>query len=168
MFKKYVKIPNGDYMFNLAIYECDDCGEDIDDRAQRIQYEEDDIHYCRECAFIRGLIDDKTFMEWCGISNEHYHAGVTPEGEALIWFGSKTPPWERTNREIRNSQEYTEWRTKVFERDEYTCQHCKKVGVELNAHHIKEFSKYPDKRFDIDNGLTLCVACHKEVHRKKR
>src|SRR5574344_118033 len=167
MFKRYIEIPNGPTTYNLVIYECNDCGEEISEKWPRMQYEEEDIHYCRECAFIRGLIDSKTYMEWCGISNKNYHAGVSPDGEAVIWAGSKTPPWERTNREIRNSQEYADWRTQVFERDNYTCQHCKKVGGKLNAHHIKEFSKYPDKRFDVDNGLTLCVECHKKVHRKR-
>ena len=97
MFKRYIEIPNGSLTYNLVIYECNDCGEEISEKWPRVQYEEEDIHYCRECAFIRGLIDSKTYMEWCGISNKNYHAGVSPDGEAVIWAGSKTPPWERTN-----------------------------------------------------------------------
>lgn len=97
MFKGYREIPNGDYMFNLVIYECNDCRREILDSSPKVQYEDENIHYCRDCAFIRGLIDSKTYMEWCGISSKHYHAGVSPDGQAVIWFGSKTPPWERTN-----------------------------------------------------------------------
>lgn len=73
------------------------------------------------------------------------------------WKGGLTP--EQTK--IRNSDEYLKWRIAVFERDGYTCVVCRKVGVYLEAHHIKEFSKYPELRLDINNGITLCKDCHK-------
>ena len=60
------------------------------------------------------------------------------------------------------------WRKAVFERDSYKCQKCGKIGGKLNAHHIKPFSLYPDLRFDIDNGITLCKECHIELHKTER
>jgi len=70
------------------------------------------------------------------------------------------------NRAIRTSLEYKLWRTAVFERDNYTCIWCgarsgngKKVV--LHADHIKPFAYYPELRFAIDNGRTLCIDCHK-------
>lgn len=68
---------------------------------------------------------------------------------------------------IRKSTEYNEWRTAVFKRDNFTCQICGQVGRSLNAHHIKPFAKYPNDRFDVNNGVTLCLQCHKNVHRKR-
>ena len=68
---------------------------------------------------------------------------------------------------IRNSEEYRLWRNAVFIRDGYTCQMCGRCGGKINAHHIKRFSEYPDERLNIDNGITLCYACHKKVHKKK-
>ena len=59
---------------------------------------------------------------------------------------------------------YKEWREKVFNRDNYTCQDCKKRGsIELNAHHIKPWSIFKELRFDIRNGITLCVRCHQKT-----
>lgn len=59
------------------------------------------------------------------------------------------------------SLEYKEWRESVFKRDNYTCQLCGIRGVELNADHIKKWSLYPDLRYDVSNGQTLCTTCHK-------
>lgn len=68
---------------------------------------------------------------------------------------------------IRRSNEYRQWREKVFKRDEYTCAMCGQRGGKLNAHHIKEFAKYPECRLDVSNGITLCEQCHKDVHRRR-
>jgi 5-methylcytosine-specific restriction endonuclease McrA len=72
------------------------------------------------------------------------------------WRGGITPE----NQRIRLSKEMQEWRSRVFERDNYTCQLCKRRGVVLHADHIKPFAVFPELRFDLDNGRTLCVPCH--------
>ena len=74
-----------------------------------------------------------------------------------FWKGGITP----LNQKIRGSVEYRLWRESVFKRDKYTCVWCGEVGGKLNADHIKPFAYYPELRFAIDNGRTLCVECHK-------
>ena len=90
------------------------------------------------------------------------------------WDGGKTP----LNKMIRESFEYREWIYKVFKRDNYTCQKCKRHGGYLEAHHIKLFSSIlkeyniktmEDARkcnelWDVNNGITYCENCHKEEH----
>ena len=79
-----------------------------------------------------------------------------------IFTGFKT----QKNTLIRNSPEYRNWRNGVFKRDNYTCQnpncsHCNNErGVYLHSHHIKSFVLYPELRFYVDNGLTLCKEYH--------
>ncbi len=75
------------------------------------------------------------------------------------WKGGITP----INIAIRHSKEYVIWRIAVFTRDNYICQKCGKVGGTLHADHIKPFSLYPDLRFAIDNGRTLCIDCHRKT-----
>jgi predicted restriction endonuclease len=74
-----------------------------------------------------------------------------------FWKGGVSP----YTKIVKRSFEYRDWRRKVFERDDYTCQQCKIKGIYLEPHHIKGFTKYPDLRFEVSNGLTLCRECHK-------
>ena len=68
----------------------------------------------------------------------------------------------KESHKIRESVEYKQWRTKVYERDNYQCQMpgCDDSEKYLNAHHIKTFKKYPDLIFSVNNGITLCKKCH--------
>lgn len=84
---------------------------------------------------------------------------VVAEGRHNFWKGGVT----ELNEKARTSVEYKLWREAVFKRDNYVCQECDSRGNKLNAHHIKSFSKYPDLRYEISNGITLCLECHKKT-----
>jgi len=86
--------------------------------------------------------------------------------------GCNHPKWKggvsRASKTGYYSVQYKEWRRKVFERDNYTCQICGAHNgngkfVYLTAHHKKSFSKYPKLRFDVNNGLTVCELCHCKI-----
>ena len=68
----------------------------------------------------------------------------------------------------RNTPEYKRWRKSVFKRDDYTCQDCLQEGGALEAHHVHPFKKYPKERYDINNGKTLCIFCHRKTHMKAK
>lgn len=70
-------------------------------------------------------------------------------------------------RGLRFTMAYKRWRFDVFARDSFTCQDCGDArGGNLNAHHIKPFADYPDLRFELSNGITLCQKCHDKIHDK--
>ena len=80
------------------------------------------------------------------------------------WQGGITKKRDMSSLKIR------QWRNDIFKRDNYTCKICGKSSLklnqDLNAHHIKEWAKYPNLRYKRNNGITLCVPCHREIHRK--
>ena len=86
-------------------------------------------------------------------------------GKKRVGFsGASNPMWKggssRCYKTGYYSTDYKRWRISVFERDGYRCQGCGNIGGYLTAHHVKSFAHYPDSRFDIDNGVTLCELCH--------
>ena len=104
--------------------------------------------------------------------HNNYKGGVTPLGHL-----------------IRESCKYKLWRESIFKRDNYTCLLCGTKGCTLNADHITPFSmilsmfriantlngKILDYNklyikalrfkpfWDINNGRTLCLECHKKT-----
>lgn len=86
--------------------------------------------------------------------------------------GEKSYSWRggitSENKRIRRSLEMRLWRETVFKRDNYSCVWCgvrsgKGQKVILHADHIKQFAYYPELRFVINNGRTLCKECHKKT-----
>ena len=83
--------------------------------------------------------------------------------------GSKNHFWKggvsKTNKTERRLEmqtiEYKLWRDAVYKRDNYTCRLCGQKGCKLEADHIERYSIKNDKKFDVDNGQTLCVSCHR-------
>lgn len=82
-------------------------------------------------------------------------------------FGDKAPNWQggKTNKNmlIRRQNSYKEWIKAVFEKDNYTCVLCEATNTHLHADHIESFAENPEKRLDLENGRTLCRACHYQI-----
>lgn len=110
------------------------------------------------------------------LSIEHRRKiGLTQSGERSRWWrGGITPLYRR----VRNTLEAKFWRDTVFKRDAYTCIQCgDDRGGNLNADHIKPFADIFSENniqtfemameckelWDVNNGRTLCVDCHKKA-----
>ncbi len=79
--------------------------------------------------------------------------------------GDKHYRWNPNRSEVRydrrNDPEYKQWRKQVWLRDNFKC----KIGNpdcfgRIEAHHILSWSKYPELRYNINNGITLCHFHH--------
>lgn len=73
----------------------------------------------------------------------------------------------RSNRNYR-SRIYKDWRSKVFRRDNYTCQICGKKGGRMAVHHKDAWHWCISRRYEINNGVTLCggkKGCHMAFHK---
>lgn len=91
---------------------------------------------------------------------------------AIHFKGEGSPSWKGgisgENRSIRYSAFGQSWRKQIFERDNYTCQVCNVRGTYLEAHHIFRFAYFPDLRFNLWNGMTLCRPCHDKTKKHDR
>lgn len=116
----------------------------------------------------------------CGNSFEFDKGDVARRGVSRVFCsvsckakyhsaGEKNPNWkggiQPIHLKIRNSREAREWKKICLERDSHSCQHCG-VLEGLHVHHLKPFAFYPELRFVVENGITLCSKCHYDLHRK--
>lgn len=53
----------------------------------------------------------------------------------------------------------------ILKRDLFTCAWCSQKSGELNVHHLDTWIRSPELRFTPTNLVTLCVACHKNIHK---
>lgn len=78
--------------------------------------------------------------------------------------GEEHPLFKPDSRRKNRRGKHGAWARAVISRDKARCQRCGAKNVELHAHHILSFEKHPDKRWDLDNGETLCFRCHWAEH----
>lgn len=121
------------------------------------------------------------------LSDGHKLLGIRPIQRASFPFGELHPLWKGGKTplmaQIRHSFEYRQWKSDIFTRDDFTCQLCGKRGGDLNADHFpKMFCEIIEvnkiltfeaavkcsELWDLNNGRTLCVPCHKQFGRRKQ
>ena len=172
---KLIKIKNRSYIQ----CHCDYCGEVVNKIA--CDYKRSPLHFCNKgcrngywgalrCVVQTCKVCDKKFLiPACYLKRGRYPRYVTcsPEcrsakmmrGENHRWRGGTCdearPTWRK---------EYKNWRKAVFERDDYTCRMCGERGGDKEADHIKPWAYFPELRYEVSNGRTLCPPCHKTVY----
>lgn len=80
--------------------------------------------------------------------------------------GEKNPRWikDRSNlvkKQERNDSAYKDWRKSVRDRDEWKCKLLNsECSGKVVAHHILTWKNYPELRYKVSNGITLCIFHH--------
>lgn len=100
-------------------------------------------------------------------SKEHREAiSKALKGKNYGRIGENHPRWikDRTKlvkRQERNDSAYYAWRREVWLRDNFKCKIANPDCLgKIVAHHILPWSKFPELRYQINNGITLCQAHH--------
>lgn len=109
---------------------------------------------------LSAAVKGKTYTEIHGDNADSVALKIS-QAHRMKWEGKRRVD----ARPYHGCAEYKNWRTAVFKRDNFTCKKCgKRDGQPLQAHHIKRWIEFPDLRFVVSNGITLCEdPCHKEV-----
>ena len=90
--------------------------------------------------------------------------------ERIDFRGEGNPTW-RTDRHLmvghmpgdkhKDSTLHAAWSKEVRSRDEFKCRIANEdCGGRIESHHILSWKEYPELRFIINNGITLCHAHH--------
>lgn len=133
--------------------------------------------YCSKICLDKSLIERNKNKIWTNEDRKHHaelakvrftgrqHTLEHREKASINNRGSKSHFWKggitKGNQKDRATLKLKEWRRQVFIRDDFTCQGCYIKGGRLEAHHIKSWAKYPEFRYELSNGQTLCKECHK-------
>jgi hypothetical protein len=57
-----------------------------------------------------------------------------------------------------------DWKKKVIKRDDYKCVLCGSKN-KIIGHHLNGYNWDVENRYNVDNGVTLCLDHHKEFHK---
>lgn len=110
-----------------------------------------------------------------GSNKGSFKKGITP------WNKGKQLPTTPLRRAIRDCFKMRSWINSCYIRDDFTCGQCNEHGGRLSVHHIIHFETLLrinnikslqdaiecDKLWMVENGITLCIECHKLKHNQE-
>jgi len=160
-------------------YICEVCGKPFTERPSMRAGKH--IYCSQKCQGVAKRVKKPVLIcDFCGDEFERYPSELTKaeaRGYTYVFCSHKcrasmiaaqfTPPktynGEHTS-DPRNGTRLLQWRKAVKERDNYTCQMCGANDKMTVAHHKQPFALFPELRYDVSNGITLCYDCHEKLH----
>lgn len=105
-----------------------------------------------------------------------WNKGMTGE---QIWGSKENHPRYKSDRNAlaksgdaekdRRSSAYVLWRRAVWLRDKFTCKIANPdCAGRIEAHHILGYKDYPELRYQVNNGITLCHFHHPRTRKEEK
>ena len=137
--------------------KCKTCGEEkeitefVKGKGELYRYK---CKACRQKGRRTGLISNTRFQKGQKPIGVTFQKGHTP------WHKGLTNAWRKENGSIsKHGSKSRHWCEDVKVRDINKCVRCGSTE-RVSAHHIKPWKDFPELRFDVNNGISLCGACH--------
>lgn len=127
----------------------------------------------KECSYkVKKTRSDKKprkphVCQWCGkvfIDKTHHGAEMPRQYCSNKCLGLSKRRNGKEHPRRKQAAELQRWTRQVILRDK-ACVRCG-VREKLQAHHVRSYSKHPELRLDVDNGVALCPVCHHSQHPK--
>lgn len=131
--------------------------------------------YCLNTASIHRKVEDgvclckvcyKAFNKWHkgNYGFDQYNEWKALNQQQLIAEQIRASNILRGTEKIEQTKLRVQWGNAVKAKANYVCQRCETTQSKMEAHHLYSYEDYPEKRFEIDNGVCLCVICHLGFH----
>ena len=129
------------------------------------------------------IICDKKFYEYVSHLLNEKNRGKCCSKECRVKYtqqrisGSRNYRWKggitKPNLLLRYQMKARNWSKAIKIRDNFTCRLCgdrsykgRGKTIKLHSHHIKTWKDYPELRYDLNNGITVCFDCHLKILKK--
>jgi len=137
---------------------------------RRVKRERDVAHWLCQCD-----CGNTSVVSYAHLSTGHTQScgcysreSSSVRAKQLVKYGADHPRWRtdltEEDRDRRRDRRHKEWSRAVLERDGYRCAICSTRGI-LHAHHLYSYKTYPELRYELLNGVSLCDTCHRRFHK---
>lgn len=163
---------------------CEHCGKEFYLIKHRVS--RGDGRYCSyKCS---GKARENKIIKICLYCKKEYETFPSREKagrqycSSTCYGKSQRNPLRNIHQAIRRLSEYIDWHKTILQRDNFVCRACGKTKTKFNVHHINtvynilknnsvnnvEKAIKCNELWDTNNGVTLCVVCHKKIHKRYR
>ena len=161
---KYVGENNHNWRGGLISLQCAMCNTTIQRHPSLIKKN----NFCSRVCWSLYRKDDPNYASWNRglVRSEETREKIRQSNLSRRMVGENHPNWivdrgKLVKRQERNDVSYKTWRRQVWLRDNFKCKIANPdCAGRIEAHHILGWANYPELRYEVNNGITLCHAHH--------